>query len=159
MISLRTEDLYPMQAAIDERMDYVDDRFSLTMFSFKVEVYELANKIEFFKFWKHNKGKDGQLEEYVDGLHFLLSLGLQTGHQPKVVEVGRIIKPLSYLAIFTQIEYALNQFKYYCTLNKYLELFEYYLELGAMLGFDSQMIKEAYIKKNEINHERQDIGY
>lgn len=159
MPSLKTEKLYPLQQAIDERMDFVDNRFNYTLFAFKTELYELANKIEFFKFWKNHKGKDGRLEEYVDGLHFLLSLGLQARLTPKEIRTDKALKSLSYLAIFTQIEYALNQFIYYRTLKSYETLFEYFLELGIKLGYNMEQIEDAYYKKNLINHERQDAGY
>ena len=41
-----------------------------------VELAELANEAQFFKFWKQNKHIDKKkiLEEYADCLHFALSL-------------------------------------------------------------------------------------
>ena len=42
----------------------------------KTEIFELANEIESFKFWKKNKGKSKQLEEACDVLHFALSLAI-----------------------------------------------------------------------------------
>src|SRR5699024_6976154 len=48
-----------------------------------VEIAELANETRCFKFWS-NKPKnedDVILAEYVDGLHFIMSLGLDCGYQ------------------------------------------------------------------------------
>ena len=41
----------------------------------------------------------------------------------------------------------------------YVDAFAAYLNIGKMLGFNWKQIEEAYIRKNEINHQRQDNGY
>src|SRR5699024_12798011 len=47
-----------------------------------VETGELANETRCFKFWskKEASTKEVILEEYVDNIHFLLSLGLHKGY-------------------------------------------------------------------------------
>ena len=42
----------------------------------KTELFELANEIESFKYWKKNKNKTNQLEEACDVLHFILSIAI-----------------------------------------------------------------------------------
>ncbi len=41
----------------------------------------------------------------------------------------------------------------------YTLLFESYLTLGLKLGFTEQDVFNAYMKKNEVNYERQKSGY
>ncbi|MBM7869320.1 dimeric dUTPase (all-alpha-NTP-PPase superfamily) [Clostridium pascui] len=59
-----------------------------TLLALQVEVSELANETRCFKHWS-NKGpssKDVILEEYVDILHFFLSVGNQLGFSAKEIE-------------------------------------------------------------------------
>ena len=41
----------------------------------------------------------------------------------------------------------------------YIQAFVAYLHLGKLLGFSWEEIEQGYIRKNEINHQRQDNGY
>ncbi|MEK3886870.1 dUTP diphosphatase [Bacillus sp. FSL K6-3431] len=52
-----------------------------------------------------------------------------------------------------------GDFSHYKTVWKYQVIFDLFIGLGAMLGFDWEQIEEAYISKNEINHEPQQSGY
>lgn len=47
-----------------------------------IELAEIANEVKSFKFWS-NKGIDREkaIEEYVDVLHFLLSIGIDLNHR------------------------------------------------------------------------------
>ncbi|MFL0245509.1 dUTP diphosphatase [Candidatus Clostridium stratigraminis] len=59
-----------------------------TLLALQVEVSELANTTRCFKHWS-NKGPDDKnviLEEYVDALHFLLSIGNQLNFRSKEIE-------------------------------------------------------------------------
>lgn len=38
-------------------------------------------------------------------------------------------------------------------------MFEEYLFLGQLVGFSNEQIEEAYVLKNEVNHDRQQQGY
>jgi len=55
-----------------------------------VEVSEFANEVEAFKYWKRNKrsDKEKQLSEYVDILHFWLSIGNTMKFEPLEVEAA-----------------------------------------------------------------------
>ena len=59
-----------------------------------VEVSEFANEVEAFKYWKENKRNDRskQLMEYVDILHFWLSIGNTMKFEPLEVEAAYRIK-------------------------------------------------------------------
>jgi dimeric dUTPase (all-alpha-NTP-PPase superfamily) len=45
------------------------------------------------------------------------------------------------------------------TKHSYLYLLDVYIGLGEMLGFTQAEIEQAYIAKNEVNHDRQNTGY
>lgn len=99
------------------------------------------------------------LEEYVDGLHLILDIGIHlechyetyqyasNGHTPLIA-----FKDVYYYV--TELDVGRledNQ-------DHYEDLFESYLELGESLGFTFAEIEAAYYEKNKINHDRQDSG-
>lgn len=111
------------------------------------------------------------LEEYVDCLHFILSIGLEIGCTPVACDV----------ALKTRNEDITNQFLYILdepmkikhnlsykdttnfaeqtVFGNYHRLLGMFKGLGEMLGFTWDEIEAAYYDKNKINHERQDGGY
>lgn len=101
------------------------------------------------------------LEEYVDCLHFILSIGLElemdnadcwfVENNVRVFQYKDIINQF----IFMQGSLAeLHQGDY-----EYDDLFYELLGLGEMLGFTWDQIETAYYEKNKINHERQNTNY
>ena len=40
-----------------------------------------------------------------------------------------------------------------------VDLFHFLISLGQVLGMTADDVHQAYIKKNEVNHQRQDTGY
>ncbi|MEK3975533.1 dUTP diphosphatase [Psychrobacillus sp. FSL K6-1267] len=104
------------------------------------------------------EGENPLLEEYVDCLHFILSIGLEL----KLDTDDWIFEGITYHSIITQF-IALNEMAAELYRNpfetKFLELLETFIGLGEMLGFTWEQIEEAYYEKNEINHERQNTGY
>ena len=40
-----------------------------------------------------------------------------------------------------------------------VDLFHFLVSLGQVLGMTADDVHQAYIKKNEVNHQRQDSGY
>ncbi|MFC4556638.1 dUTP diphosphatase [Virgibacillus kekensis] len=157
-------DLYNMQKQLD---DYIEAEHELTdkdLFREKylallVELGELANETRCFKFWSNKPRSDKAvvLEEYVDGVHFLLSLGLEKGLQFS----GAISRPVenSETEQFNQVFAACTNFNENPSTDNYEQLFESFLLLGNILGFNEQDIKDAYLKKNKTNYKRQNEGY
>jgi dimeric dUTPase (all-alpha-NTP-PPase superfamily) len=100
--------------------------------------------------------KNPLLEEYVDCLHFILSIGLEIGvdyfkyvpiQKYKEVDISRqFMNVMSYTLGLLEDDY--------CS-----ELLSSFVFLGEMLGFTWEQIEQAYIRKNEINHIRQESGY
>lgn len=109
-------------------------------------------------------GNNPLLEEYVDGLHFVLELGLGLNMHNHDWFVESNIKVFSTTNVTDQyndiFEHVINVKN--CDFDdceEYEDLAYAYLGLGEMLGFTWEEIEQAYFKKNQINHERQDNGY
>jgi len=157
--------LYSMQQQLDhyieENHQLIDkDLFQQKCLALLVELGELANETRCFKFWSSKPGNEKSviLEEYVDGVHFILSLGLETGY--RYTGKGKI-EPVknSETVLFNDVFSACVSFKNNTSKENYENLFVTYLQLGHLLGFSEEDIQYAYFKKNEINYERQNQGY
>lgn len=109
--------------------------------------------------------KNPLLEEYVDCLHFILSIGLelQFGNYPLIGNAPET-RTVTHMFLIT-FEAISNFYKVWQLGNeslievKYTIVFNCFLTLGEMLGFTWEQVKQAYIEKNEINHQRQEAGY
>ncbi|MGG4488775.1 dUTP diphosphatase [Metabacillus idriensis] len=125
-----------------------------------VEVGELANETRCFKFWSLKPPAEAGviLEEYVDGIHFILSLGIEIG-MTDGVEFDLAADENSLTTHFVLVYEKIAQFEKSRSEEHYLELFRQYLLLGKALGFSPAEIEAAYVKKNEVNHDRQKQGY
>ena len=125
-----------------------------------VEVGELANETRCFKFWslKPPAPLDVILEEYVDGIHFILSLGLEIDVNPSI-HFEHKQSERNVAEQFLKVYETITTFKEEQTMIVYGKMFEEYLFLGQLLGFSNEQIEEAYVLKNEVNHDRQQQGY
>ncbi|MFD1450855.1 dUTP diphosphatase [Oceanobacillus sojae] len=160
----------------------------------QVEIGELANEWRGFKFWSENQepkppvhnwdvSEDGLtqewlpewgyesyplLEEYVDCLHFILSIGLELGITiDDVSEMGDYTEETTtktFISIYGDIESIINDLET-DIFNKFVKedyatLLVRFIGLGELqLGFTWEQIEQAYLEKNKINHERQQNGY
>ncbi len=161
---LNWEKLYNMQQELD---NYIADNHELEgkdlyherHLAFLVELGELANETRCFKFWSKKAPSEREviLAEYVDGIHFLLSIGLEKGYRYDSGEAvgteNERTKQFNHVFI---VAAAFNQ---HPTEEGYVQLFEEFIHLGKLLGFNEKDIYNAYLEKNEINYERQDQGY
>ncbi|NNU83251.1 dUTPase [Geobacillus sp. BMUD] len=156
--------LYRLQRALDERIETEhglehEDLFDRKMLAFLVELGELANETRCFKFWsvKPPAPMERVLEEYVDGLHFLLSLGLECGFFYEKREIPSVERlPVEqFLAVFRHAD----RFGETKAPEDYDALFTEYWRLGVTLGFSSEAVAAAYRRKNEVNHQRQNERY
>ncbi|GLY11386.1 dUTP diphosphatase [Pseudobacillus badius] len=107
--------------------------------------------------------KNPLLEEYVDCLHFILSIGLELKAEKLVVwsvqESESIIDMFN--RVFMQISVIQSCIESRATIMQthYSILVDLFVELGEMLGFTWEQIEEAYMNKNAVNHARQENGY
>ena len=157
-------ELFTVQAELDS---YIGGSKNLIMQDYKteriialqVEFNELTNELPFiFKYWS-NKTMDREkaLEEYVDCLHFILSIGndleitdyeyIRPGQEDMKSIVIGINNMISLLAEFEQKE------------KLYRVLVDHFILFGEKLGFTEDEMVQAYHEKNDTNYARQDQGY
>ena len=99
------------------------------------------------------------LEEYVDCLHFLLSIGNDLGvNRIKQKHKHRYDIETAFIHLFMGVG-VISTRRDSVREDNYKMTFSLFLRLGEMLGFTWEQIVDAYYKKNEINHERQENGY
>jgi dimeric dUTPase (all-alpha-NTP-PPase superfamily) len=154
--------LFDMQEALDEnirRTQGIPKERDLTPYlvdALDVEIAELQNEVRYFKFWSADRNirREPALMEYVDGLHLFLSLGLAYG-------IPREFEPIPHH--YDNIRKQFRSLKRYVYIMEgpmhWYIAFNLFLGLGELLGFSWSEIEEAYIKKNQVNHKRQKVGY
>jgi len=130
--------------------------------AFLVELGELANETRCFKYWSKRPASEKAviLEEYVDGLHFVLSIGLDLGiteiELPNDVELHEKMDKIGLNELFLSLyQWGSKSL----STKEFQTLFDTFLGLGKKLNFSFEEIETAYLEKNAINHERQDTGY
>lgn len=156
--------LFEMQRVLDERI--IDDKglegqdlIPNSILASIVELAECANEWRGFKHWSNDQEPRAELlEEFVDKLHFLLSIGLQFGFSQHVSKIN-IYKELDITTQFLSLFHATTLLNRFRELSQYTLTLGMFFGLGEMLGFTWGQIEEAYIDKNKINHQRQSNGY
>ena len=165
-----------------------EDLLPKKILALQVELGELCNCWRGFKFWSHDQVprtrvlvnrttddigfknigpehiKNPLLEEFADCLHFLLSIGNDI-NMNEVYE-DSVPEPLRRDDIIEQFM-DVNDWINYFYRNRHEDvngeiydlIFSNFLGLGEMLGFTWEQIEEAYMRKNAVNHERQNSGY
>ncbi|WP_339147122.1 MULTISPECIES: dUTP diphosphatase [unclassified Sutcliffiella] len=161
---MNLQKLYDMQRELDEKIEsqhglIKENLVEEKILALLVELGELANETRCFKFWsvKPPAERNVILEEYVDGVHFILSLGLTFGYG----EVSRGIagQAESLTGQFNIVYHLVSIFRNDVSEENYNVLVDSYMQLGEMLGFSWEEVEEAYFAKNKVNHERQEQGY
>jgi dimeric dUTPase (all-alpha-NTP-PPase superfamily) len=167
---LNLNELFEIQAKLDAHIEKEhprqpgEDRLAKKILALQVELGELANELpEVFKFWSNKKNNyEKALEELVDCLHFILSIGLELeltdfhiNHSTvKNMQMnGSLLKKFS--RVFAYV-YKVERHKDHFWYDTLLESF---IGLGFSLGFTWREIEQAYLAKNKINHQRQESGY
>jgi dimeric dUTPase (all-alpha-NTP-PPase superfamily) len=124
-----------------------------------VEVGEMINETKTFKFWskKPSAEKPIILDEFADGLHFLLSLAIEV----KSLKVSyEIIKQNLSLTSATILVYqAVTDLSKQWSISLVEQAFQRYLNLIPLLGFTTEEVVSAYFKKLGINYTRQQNAY
>lgn len=165
-----------------------EDRLAKKILALLVELGELANCWRGFKYWSNDqeprirdldiksirKIRDGQitdieqlfknplLEEYVDGLHFFLSIGNDFS-----IDENTDFTPIKQ-SVMTQIAILYKRISDFWwqvhdntddPIITYYFAFERYLGLSEALGFTWEEVEQAYMRKHKINLQRQESGY
>ena len=156
--------LFEIQKELDEKIQRKhnlqrENLITRKILAFQVELGELANETRCFKFWslKPPSTRSVIIEEYVDGLHFLLSLGLEIDSRFESLQPDERAHDLC--DQFQQVYRLTAHFEMFIDTDHYKKLFAAFLELGHQLGLTDQEITGAYLLKNQVNHERQQQGY
>lgn len=172
--------LFEMQRVLDERI--VKEKglegqglLPQKILALQVELGECANEWRGFKYWSKDQQprrdkivhdghggiishSDPLLEEYIDCLHFILSIGNEIEvdiYEYGFVAVVNVTTTETFLSVFAK----LNEFYYDPDHWNYEQMLNNFAGLGKMLGFTWDQIEEAYMSKNQTNHKRQDTGY
>ena len=142
------------QTILDTRIlngnKYPENKMSIALF---VELGELMNELPtYFKHWKKSAvdNKEKALEEYVDCLHFAVSL--LNYNEIDINFTYTDSNPYSRDNIFTELITIASMSGFDYSIKKLFAL-------GHRFGFTWDEIYEMYLKKNKINHERQNGGY
>ncbi|SNZ14514.1 Dimeric dUTPase, all-alpha-NTP-PPase (MazG) superfamily [Terribacillus aidingensis] len=185
-------ELAPKQAQLDAHIIQKrglegQDLLLNTMFALQVEVAELANEVRFFKHWSTDqsprikthkdmglewKEYNPTLEEYVDCIHFLLSVGNQLGVDWKLIEVPNtpmLEIPRAFGLLMLNVSSmwgAADAYSLSRSIRMKIKAIEYLekaadllTEIGLLLGFTEEDITAAYNAKHKVNYERQANGY
>lgn len=136
------------------------DLFNEKQLAFLVELSELANETRCFKYWslKSSSERSVILEEYVDGLHFVLTLGLALEYTNSMVKNTYSYRE-TVTEQFLEVMHQTHQLNQQRTEANYQALVDSFLGLGQQLGFSYKEMEEGYLAKNKVNHQRQDEGY
>ncbi len=156
--------LYELQADLDKEIaelhgiSYATTR-TRRLLALLVEIGELINSTRCHKFWS-NKGsepKERVLDEFSDGVHFFLSLGLDIKVSTFYVEYNESTEEINeqFLALYKLVLKFLEKQNE----KTYLEAFGSFLALIYPLGLTIDELVDAYLKKMEVNHERQKTNY
>src|SRR5690625_2274047 len=107
------------------------------------------------------KGGNPLLEEYVDCLHFILSIGndLRINEHQNFCGTGTKNAITLFLEINRYVsELWLKRHEKEKSV-KWLFVLANFISLGEQLGFTWEQIEQAYFEKNKVNHQRQTDGY
>lgn len=157
--------LFELQKNLDDHIENNhplenNSLLSKKVLALQVELAELANETRCFKFWSSKKpsNKEAILEEFVDCLHFILTLGLEKHFTDVIIDI-KDVHQYDITSQFLSLYIDINDFFICSSQDHYVTLFEDFFTLGKSLGFTFEDIENAYYTKNCINHQRQDEGY
>ncbi|MEH7491335.1 dUTP diphosphatase [Neobacillus niacini] len=163
---MQLEKLFRMQRGLDQHIEEKhglqnEDLFERKVLALLVELGELANETRCFKFWsiKPSSEKSVVLEEYVDGIHFILSLGIECGFQNLDYALDMEPSKLNTTEQFLLIYQGVNKFNDSRQDLDFKTLLQSYLQLGTLLGISYEEMEKAYFTKNEVNYQRQQNNY
>ena len=133
--------------------------------AFRIELAEFLNEHRHFKFWSNRRTcKDRQLmiEEATDAFHFLLSLGLKkrfNSHMKhkQLRELSQYKGKRDPKRVYQYANYLFENMIRYRT--DYQKACSDFMAMCYHAGITDQELADAYMKKNQVNHERQKEGY
>lgn len=161
---MNLEKLFAMQEELDSYIqtnnEINEDLFEKKGLALIVELAELANETRAFKFWsaKGPSEREVILEEYVDSIHFLLSLGIEKDLN-MLKEWPDPLSEQDLTAIFLKANKSILEFLEKHSMSTYQKVWSCYGAIADILGFSYEEVLEAYVAKNQKNYDRQKEGY
>lgn len=157
-------ELYDIQKELNDRIieehnliesELVNER----IMAFYVELGELANETRCFKYWslKGPSEREVILEEFSDVIHFFLTLGLDLDRPH--LEFYNEETDLTMTELFVSTYNDANIVRTQRSTFVYVRLYNTLMLIAKKLGFSEQDLYDSYMRKNKINHQRQDDGY
>ena len=159
------KELLEMQRVLDESIfkehwitEYPKENMQIALF---VELGELMNELPtWFKHWKKSAvdNREKALVEYVDCLHFALSL---TNNEKEWFDKDLSLSPDIYDYNSHQIT-LIAEMRTSAIMKNIIQFegnLSYLFGLGVKLGFEWDEIYKAYKDKNAVNYERLKCGY
>ncbi|MGM9873535.1 MAG: dUTP diphosphatase [Bacilli bacterium] len=124
-----------------------------------VEIGEFANATRTFKYWSNKSSlpKEVVLDEYADGLHFFLSLGIDANIKTTIVELVEV--EMTPTDIFLKLYDDITKFFSSRNEDDYLNAFKTFLSLLYPLGLTIEELEVAYYHKLQENYHRQETNY
>ena len=155
------KELLEMQRVLDESIfkakgitKYPLENMRIALF---VELGEFLNEMPTqFKHWKSSAVDDREkaLEEYVDCLHFALSLSNQRN-----ILINKIAPSYEQLKYIKSQNDLIDNLSYIMSNNCEFHFLECLFGIGNYFGFAWEEIYNAYKEKNKVNYERLKNGY
>lgn len=158
------DELFPLQKGLDERIEEehkvtYDSTHYKRVLALLVELGEFSNETRCFKYWslKAPSEKDVILEEYVDALHFFLSLGIPLGaeHYTHKFRPDEKELTLQILKTYHAVTHLLERYE----AKEYALAFSSFLNIMPLIGFSPEDVVGEYKKKLAINYQRQNNKY
>lgn len=160
------QEWFVMQSELDQYIQSEhglenDDLVEKKLLALLVELGELANETRCFKFWSRKPASDDSviLEEFVDGVHFILSIGLELGFENQEISIVSSEANEDLVQGFLKIYQFVDELRKTRSLKSYSDLIRQYFILGQSLGFSINDVQNAYKEKNKVNYQRQKEGY
>ena len=164
MAKIILDELFKAQAKLDETIannhgiSYETTRHRRIM-ACLVEIGELANATRCFKYWSNKKSEPDEivLDEFADGLHFFLSLGVDIKTSKRSYNITKHADNLT--DQFLEVYHRLDAFRKKQDDVTYIKAFQAFLNLLPLLGYRWKKLEEAYYKKLGVNYNRQETNY
>ena len=164
MKTVNIKELYSLQADLDKEIAKnhsitYENTIERRLLALIVEIGEFANETRCFKFWS-NKGPSAKeiiMDEYADGLHFLLSLGIPLKAKKYEYNLRKSSKELTTQIL--EVYKAAIALKSHFDLKHYEKAFQLYLNLSQAVQMKPQDIIDSYKKKLDVNYNRQATNY
>lgn len=156
--------LYSLQADLDKEIAdnhhvSYESTHEKRLLALIVEIGELANETRCFKYWSNKapSPKEITMDEYADGLHFFLSLGIPLKTNKFIYELTLNDNELTNQ--FHEVYKLIIDLRDNYDLQHYTKALQYYLNIVLSLGYHADDITDAYLAKLQVNHKRQETNY